>query len=453
MLDRGSTVSLHEQLELGLRESVRSGRLAPGSRLPSSRAMADELGVSRGVVLEAYAQLTAEGYLTSGQGAPTRVASTTSIERPPVPAGSLSQDHELDFAPATPDLAAFPRDAWMRSLRSAMRAAPFRSLGSSDPRGAPELRNELMGYLSRVRAAAPEPEHTVVCAGFTQGFAVLCRSLRDRGVERIALEDPGWPQHRLIAERAGLQAVAVAVDELGIDVAALSATGCEVVVVTPAHQFPTGAVLASERRGELLEWAEDTDGLIVEDDYDSELRYDRVAVGALQGLAPERVCHIGSASKRLAPGVGLGWMLSPSWLTGALTFEKGLADGGSPALDQLALADFIARGELERHLRRVRLRYRERHDALVGALARSLPQARVRGVAAGLFVLALLPDAVDEEALVAAASARGVGVEGLSWHRLRDDGPPGLVLGFANLSHAAIERGVTELRRALEMAM
>ena len=404
-------------------------------------------------MLEAYAQLTAEGYLTSSQGAPTRVASTTSIERPPVPAGSLAQAHELDFAPALPDLAAFPRDAWMRSTRSATRAAPFRSLGVSDPRGAAELRNELMGYLARARAAAPEPEHTVICAGFTQGFAVLCRSLRDRGVERIALEEPGWSRHRLIAERAGVTPVPVAVDELGIDVGALAATGCEVVVVTPAHQFPTGAVLASERRGELLEWAEETDGLIVEDDYDSELRYDRVAVGALQGLAPERVCHIGSASKRLAPGVGLGWMLSPSWLTGALTLEKALADGGSPVLDQLALADFIARGELERHLRRMRLRYRERRDALVEALSRSLPEARVRGVAAGLFVLALLPDAVDEEALVSAAAARGVGVEALSWHRLLTGGPPGLVLGFANLSRGVIERGVAQLRRALEMAV
>ena len=225
------------------------------------------------------------------------------------------------------------------------------------------------------------------------------------------------------------------------------------VVVTPAHQFPTGAVLASERRGELLEWAEETDGLIVEDDYDSELRYDRVAVGALQGLAPERVCHIGSASKRLAPGVGLGWMLSPSWLTGALTLEKGLADGGSPVLDQLALADFIARGELERHLRRMRLRYRERRDALVEALSRSLPEAQVRGVAAGLFVLALLPDAVDEEALVSAAAARGVGVEGLSWHRLQGEVRRGSCSASRTCRAAAIERGVAELRRALEMAV
>jgi GntR family transcriptional regulator/MocR family aminotransferase len=468
-LDRGSGATLHEQLELRLREDVRSGRLAPGARLPSSRALASELGVSRGVVLEAYAQLAAEGYLTASQGAPTRVASTPGTERPPVAAGSFAHRYTHDFAPGMPDLSSFPRDAWTRSLRGAVRGAPFQSLGEGDPRGSPELRNELMGYLGRVRGAAPEPEHTLVCAGFTQGFAVVCRSLRDRGVEQIALEDPGWPQHRLIAQRAGLEPVPVAVDELGIDVGALAGSGCEVVVVTPAHQFPTGVVLAPERRAELLEWAEERDGLIVEDDYDSELRYDRVALGALQGLAPERICHIGSASKRLAPGVRLGWVLSPSWLTGALTFEKGLADGGSPVLEQLALADFIARGELERHLRRMRLRYRERREALLGALARSVPGARVVGIGAGLFVLVELGVAVSEEAVVSAAAARGVGVEGLAWHRFAagelasaglpgpagppgPPGPPGLVLGFANMAQAAIERGVRELGEAVREA-
>jgi GntR family transcriptional regulator/MocR family aminotransferase len=450
-LDRGSGATLHEQLELKLREHVRSGRMAPGSRMPSSRALGSALGISRGVVLEAYAQLTAEGYLTASQGAPTRVASTTSTERPPVPAGSLAPRFSYDFAPGTPDLAGFPREAWTRSLRVALRDAPFQALGRSDPRGVPELRNELMSYLGRVRGAAPEPEHTLICGGFTQGFAILCRVLRDRGVEQIALEDPGWPQHCMVAERAGLVPVPVAVDELGIDVSGVAATGCEVVVVTPAHQYPTGVVLASERRGALLEWAADRDGLIVEDDYDSELRYDRVAVGALQGLAPERVCHIGSASKRLAPGLALGWVLSPSWLTGALTYEKALADGGSPVVGQLALADLIARGELDRHLRRMRLRCRERREALIAAIAAQLPLARASGIAAGLFVLAELPDDVDEEALVSAAAARGVGVEGLAC-RFADEGPPGLVLGYGNLGGPAIERGIREVGRALKDA-
>jgi GntR family transcriptional regulator/MocR family aminotransferase len=449
-LDRGSGATLHEQLELKLREHVRSGRMAAGSRMPSSRALASALGISRGVVLEAYAQLAAEGYLTASQGAPTRVASTASSERPPVPGGSLTARFSQDFAAGAPDLAAFPRDAWMRSLRAAVRDAPFQALGHGDPRGVPELRNELMSYLGRVRGAAPEPEHTLICGGFTQGFAILCRVLRDRGLDQIALEDPGWPRHRLIAERAGLVPVPVAVDELGIDVSEVAATGCEAVVVTPAHQYPTGVVLGSERRAALLEWAEDQDGLIVEDDYDSELRYDRVAVGALQGLAPERVCQIGSASKRLAPGLSLGWVLSPSWLTGALTYEKALADGGSPVAEQLALADLIARGELDRHLRRMRLRYRERREALLAAIAAHLPRTRTSGVAAGLFVVAELPDDVDEEALVSAAAARGVGVEGLAWHRFAADGPPGLVLGYGNLSGQAIERGIREVGQALE---
>jgi GntR family transcriptional regulator/MocR family aminotransferase len=394
------------------------------------------------VVLEAYAQLSAEGYLMASQGAPTRVAWALSSERPPVPASSLEPRYAHDFQPGAPDLAAFPRESWVRSLRTALRNAPFEALAQGDPRGRPELRTELMRYLGRARGAAPEPEHTIVCAGFAQGFAIVCRTLRDRGLEQIAVEEPGFSQHRLIAERAGLEAVGIRVDADGIDVDELRGSGCETVVLTPAHQFPTGGVLGPDRRAALLEWAEDEDALIVEDDYDSELRYDRVPLGALQGLAPERVCHIGSASTRLAPGIRLGWMLSPSWLTGALTYEKALADGGAPVIDQLALADFLARGELDRHLRRMRLHYRARRETLVQAVARLLPDARVSGVAAGLHVLVMLGPGIDEQSLLSAAAARGVRAEGLSWHRMSEAGPAGLVLGFGNLGEAAIERGV-----------
>src|SRR5579884_2130935 len=339
MLDRGGGSPLHEQLELALREHIRRGRLVAGARLPSSRALARQLGVSRGVVVEAYSQLAAEGYLLSKQGAPVRVAPATSAERPPVPASLLQPRRSYEFDPELPDLAPFPREQWLRSLRAAVRAAPFAALGQGDVRGSAELRNALMDYLGRVRSAAPEPEHTVVCAGFTHGFAALCRVLRARGVERIGLEEPGWPAHGLLAQAAGLIPVPVPVDELGVDVSALAAAQCEVVVLTPSHQYPTGTVLAPERRAALMEWAEEEDALIVEDDYDSELRYDRVAVGALQGLAPERVCHIGSASLRLAPALRVGWMLSPSWLTGALAYELGVSGGTPPVLEQLALRD------------------------------------------------------------------------------------------------------------------
>ncbi len=452
-LEREAGGTLHEQLELSLRGHVRSGRLAPGTRLPSSRALAAELGVSRGVVLEAYAQLVAEGYLTASQGAPTRVANAPSAERPPVPAAGLEPRYAHDLDPFLPDVTAFPRDGWLRSLRAAMRAAPFAELGQGDPRGCSGLRNELMAYLGRARGAAPEPEHTLVGAGFTQGFAMVCRTLRERGVERIAVEDPGFAPHRRIAEHCGLGARAIRVDERGIDVAELGRSDCEAVVVTPAHQFPTGAVLASERRGALLEWAEDQDGLIIEDDYDSELRYDRDAVGALQGLSPERVCHIGSLSKRLAPALRLGWILSPSWLTGALTYEQGIAHGAAPALEQLALADFIGRGELDRHLRRMRLHYRERRQALLAALITALPDAEIIGTAAGLYLLVLLPAGVEEERVVSTAAARGIRVEGLASHRGGSGYPAGLILGFAGLPEPSIEPAVRELGEVIASCM
>ncbi len=444
-LEPGIGTPLREQLENSLREQIRTGRLTAGTKLPSTRALAARLSVSRGVVLEAYAQLSAEGYLSSSQGAPTRVAQAATIERPPVPATTLKRSYRFTFDPGLPDLSLFPREQWLRSLRLALRSAPFDAMGPGDPRGTPELRNELMGYLGRVRGAAPEPEHTVICAGFAQGYAVLCRVLRDRGVERIALEEPGWNQHRLIAERAGLEPSLIPVDDHGIDVAALASSGCEVVVVTPAHQFPTGAVFGPERRAALLEWAEETDGLIVEDDYDSELRYDRDPVGALQGLAPERVAYVGSMSKRLAPGLRIGWVLSPSWLTGALTYEKALSDGGAPVIEQAALTDFIARGELDRHLRRVRLRYRARRQALLEACSRWLPGARLSGIAAGLFVLVTLSALSDEAAVVLAAARRGVHVEGAGGEQKG----VGLVLGYANLTEQAIDEGVRLLADAV----
>jgi GntR family transcriptional regulator/MocR family aminotransferase len=442
---------LHAQLEQRLREHVRSGRLAPGARVPSSRALAAALGVSRGVVLEAYGQLVAEGYLVASQGAPTRVAHSPRSEAPPLATGSWEPRYPYRLDPDMPDLSAFPRLQWLRSLRAALRDAPFGTMGVTDPRGAPELRNALMTYLARARGAAPEPEHTLACAGFTQAFALLCRSLRDRGLERVAVEAPGWASHRLIAAQAGLAPVAIPVDEHGLRVEALRASGCETVVVTPAHQFPTGVVLSSERRAALLEWAEDVEGLIVEDDYDSELRYDRAPVGALQGLDPERVCHIGSVSTRLAPALRLGWILCPSWLTGELSFVKGLADGGTPVVEQLALADFIARGELDRHLRRMRLAYRRKREALVAALEVSLPGTRVTGIPGGVYALALLSHAVSEPAVLRAAAAVGVWAEGLASHRITDgdDHPAGILLGYANLSEPALARAVALLGAAI----
>ncbi len=440
---------MHEQLERVLRERIRSGTLSSDTRLPSTRALAAELGVSRGVVTEAYGQLAAEGYLTISQGAPVRVARAVRAASPRAPARSLLESFPYHFHSGLPDLAGFPREAWLRSLRTALRDSPLSATGYGDPRGVPELREALADYLGRVRGAEADPEHTLVCTGFMQAFTLLCRALRARGVERIALEDPGWHVHRLIVENTGMQVVPVPLDEQGLRVDELARTDAAAVLVTPAHQFPTGVVMGPERRAALIEWAED-ERLIVEDDYDAEYRYDRVAVGALQGLAPEHVAYIGSASKRLVPGMRLGWMLTPSWLAWELTSAKAIEDGGSEAIGQLALCDFIARGELDRHVRRMRLRYQHRREALLEALARWAPQGRVTSPgAAGLFELVVLPEGVDEPRLLRAAAARGVGMEGLSWHRFRPGGPPGVLLGYGNLSEPAIEQGVRLIGEAL----
>jgi len=447
-LDRGGDLPLHRQLERTLRDAVRAGRLQAGTPLPSSRRLAGELGVSRGVVTSAYDQLAAEGYLQTKQGAPVRVASGVRAQPPRPPTPSLVARFAYDFSPGLPDLAGFPRDRWLRSLRRAWSETASDAVGYGDPRGVPELRETLADYLGRVRGAAADPEHLVVCTGFRQGLSLTCRWLRGNGIEHVALEDPGWHAQRLIVEEAGLTVIPIPVDADGIDVSALSDSGADAVVVTPAHQFPTGVALSASRRAALIEWAERGDRLIIEDDYDAELCSERV--GALQGLAPDRVLYIGSASKRLTPGMRLGWMLPPSWLSWALISAKAIEDAGSEIAGQFALADFIARGELERHLRRMRLRYAQRREILLAELERKLPDWRPCGSGGGLHQLVFLPGQVDEPALLAVAARHGVGIEGLSLHSYAGDCPPGLVLGHAHMAEPAIERGVQLLLDALD---
>jgi GntR family transcriptional regulator/MocR family aminotransferase len=450
-LDRGGELSLGEQLVGSIRAGIRAGRLPAGTALPSTRGLAAELGLSRGLVTEAYSQLAAEGYLTTRQGAPVRVSATvrTAAARPA--AHSLVERHPYHFHPGLPDLAGFPRERWLRSLRTALRDSPLDALGYGDPRGLPELREALADYLGRVRGAAADTEQLMLCTGFQQGFSLACEVLRGHGVESIALEDPGWHVHRLVAEQTGLRVVPIPVDGEGLRVDELIASDADVVVVTPAHHFPTGAVLSPARRAALVEWAEREERLVIEDDYDAEYRYDRVAVGALQGLAPEQVLYIGSASLRLTPGMRLGWMLVPAWLTWQLATAKAIHDGGSEVVGQLALHDFLVRGELDRHVRRMRAHYLRRRETLLAALAAHLPQVRAYEPAhppAGLFELVALPDGVSEPALVRAAAARGVGVEALALHRFAPGGPAGILLGYGNLSEPAIEQGVRLLGEA-----
>jgi GntR family transcriptional regulator / MocR family aminotransferase len=442
-LERRGAGPLRAQLEEQLRAAVRSGRLAPGARLPSSRALARDLDVSRGVVVDAYAQLAAEGYLVARHGAPTRVSETAA--RPADTGHRLADERppRFDFRPGAPDVSLFPRQSWAASLRRGLRDAPDARLDYGDPRGAPELRRALAAYLGRVRGVACDPDCVIVTSGMAQGMALVGRTVLARGGRRVGVEDPGSGPGRAQLAATGLEPLPVPVDGEGLRSDALAEADVDLVLVTPAHQFPTGVVLAPERRATLLEWA-GRGGLVMEDDYDAEYRYDRPPVGAVQGLAPERVVHAGSVSKTLAPALRLGWLVVPEPLVAELARAKAQDDLGTPVIEQLALADFLERGELDRHLRRTRGLYRRRRDALIEALARHLPDVRTSGIAAGLHLVAHLPAGLDEPAVVEAARARGVGLQGLGEHRLLP-GPPALLLGYGRIAEPAIEPGVREL--------
>ncbi|WP_028066030.1 MocR-like pyridoxine biosynthesis transcription factor PdxR [Solirubrobacter soli] len=442
-LTRDSGVALHRQIEASIRDAIRSGRLPRGSSLPPTRGLADELGVSRGVVVEAYQQLIAEGYLASRSGGYTRVAigrEEAAISPSPVPQTAA----RIDFCPCRADGSQFPRAAWLRSLRRVLTTVSDEEFGYVDGRGAPALHDALAAYLNRVRGTSAQPGQILVCNGYAQGIGLLIGALVASGAKRIALEDPSADDDALpLARAAGLEVVGVPVDEDGIRVDALP--GADALVLTPSHQWPTGAVLSPERRAAVLRWARETGALVIEDDYDAEYRYDRAPIGAMQGLAPDLVAYAGTASKTLAPGLRLGWLVLPPRLVDAVTEAKKLADRGSPVLDQLAFADFVARGEFDRHLRRMRPLYRRRRDALLAALRTHAPQLEPAGIAAGLHLVAYLPDGVDERAVVEAAARHGVALHGLAPYRIAHDGRPGLLFGYATLDERAIDDGVRTL--------
>jgi GntR family transcriptional regulator/MocR family aminotransferase len=433
------------QLEDRLRELVRDGTLDAGERMPSSRALAGDLGVSRRLVVDAYAQLLAEGYLVARQGAGTYVAAAATVADGVAPAQSASAP-QFDFFPGAPDLSAFPRTLWLRATRDVLRAVPDGAFAYPDARGAPELRGALSSYLRRVRGVAVEADSIVVCSGATQGLALLGRALRAQGVTAIDVEDPGLPPHRAVLSYAGLDVRGAKVDEQGVEVASLRSP---VVLTTPAHQCPTGVVLSPQRRGELVGWAR-SGGLVIEDDYDAEFRYDRAPLAALQGLAPEHVVYMGTVSKTLAPGMRLGWLVLPQSLLEPVAQAKALDDLGCPALDQLVLARLLDTAAYDRHLRRARRRNRARRDALIAAVARELPQARVSGISAGLHALVRLPGGVDVQALMSAAAERSVRVYPLEFHRIAPASESdALVMGYANLSEPAIDEGVRRLAEVL----
>jgi GntR family transcriptional regulator/MocR family aminotransferase len=434
-------------LEAALRDAVRTGRLYPGAKLPSSRMLAIDLGLARNTVVEAYGQLVAEGWLTARQGSGTRV-----VDRASRPEASSSPRTSSDGAlrprfnllAGTPDLASFPRKRWLAASRRALNVAPNDAFGYSDPHGRGELRRALAEYLSRTRGVYADPDLILICAGFAQGLALLCQVLRAQGARALAVEGYSLLSHRQAAAAAGLGLRALTVDRRG---AMLSQIGdADALLLTPAHQFPLGVVLAPERRAEAVRWARARAGVVIEDDYDGEFRFDRHPIGALQALAPDHVVYAGSTSKSLAPGLRLGWLLVPPRLIDGLTAAKKLADSQCSTLDQLALAEFITSGAYDHHVRRRRLVYRRRRDRLTRALTEHAPNVAVTGIAAGLHALLELPQGAQEDETVARAERHGLAIEGVQKYAFAGQKhPPSLVIGYGAPPEHAFTAAVARL--------
>ncbi|MFF4317282.1 PLP-dependent aminotransferase family protein [Streptomyces sp. NPDC001568] len=453
-LDLAAGRGLRAALTEALREAARSGRLAPGTRLPSSRSFAADLGIARNTVAEAYAELVAEGWLTARQGSGTRVAERA---RPRRAAAAARTRHPARRGPAysllpgSPDLGAFPRMAWAAAARRALTDAPNEAFGyATDARGRVELREALAGYLARARGVYADPDRIVLCAGFAHALMLLGRVLRERRVREVAVEGYGLDVHRDLLTGAGLTTRPLWLDGDGARTTDLAGFGPRTgaVLLTPAHQFPTGAALTPGRRAAAVDWARTGGGLILEDDYDGEFRYDRQPVGALQGLDPDRVVYLGTASKSLSPALRMGWMVVPPDLLDEVLAAKGRTDWTSSALEQLTLARFIGSGAYDRHVRGMRLRYRRRRDELVAALAGKVP---VSGIAAGLHAVLDLP-AGAERSLVQAAAWQDLALEGLARYRHPDSDLPvrdALVVGYGTPSDSAWAPALAALLAAL----
>lgn len=416
-------------LEDALRQAIRDGRLAAGEWLPSSRALAAQLGLARGTVVEVYSQLAAEGYLRTRQGATTQVAGGPRL-RTPVKPPPVIQRYAADFRLGRPDLSMFPRAEWLRALRRVLQVTPHAELGPADPRGSPRLRAALANYLGRVRGVLTTSEHIVICSGFTQGLRLVCEALAASGTRSIALENPCLPDHRATATASGLAVAPLDVDHRGTRPEGFDKS-IGAALLTPAHQALLGATLDADRRTEFTRIAAARGAYLIEDDYDGEFRYDRHPVGALQGLAPEHVVYAGSASKSLAPGLRLGWLALPAALVDGVVEAKRRADRGTDVLAQLTFAELIESGTLDRHVRRMRRRYRNRRDALVSTLDRCAPGLPVLGIAAGLHAVVSLPVDVSEADVLTDAHERGIALTGLTpyWHGTGHRSA-GIVIGY-----------------------
>jgi GntR family transcriptional regulator/MocR family aminotransferase len=455
-------------LTMHIRLAISDGRIPVGSRLPATRTLAAELGVSRGVVTEAYQRLADDGHLVGhGRGGTIVVAAPVPVPaaQPPVPAtrpptalftatpdadifDSLRAVHaRIDLSPGVPDLAAFPRAAWLRAERAVLSRLVPSDFGYGDPRGTPALRSAVANWLARNRGIRAEPSEVTIVAGVAQALGLLAQVLEGEGIAKVAVEDPGSLGVRQQLQNWHLETPPISVDSAGLRVDELRASGLAAVMLTPAHQFPTGVILDGERRRQLMRWV-DEGGMVIEDDYDAEHRYDRPPVPALRSVRPERVCYAGSVSKLLAPALRVGWVLAPTRYRDALVAAKRNADLGNAALPQLVLAELMETGELERQLRFLRRRHIRRRDAMIDAIRAHLPGAVVHGAAAGLHLMITFDGGFVDVDLAAAALDRGVKVQPLSWHSQRPS-QPGLVLGYAANTPTEIHEGIATIGRAL----
>jgi len=452
LLDLRGGAGRRVDVEAALRAAVRAGSVLPGSRLPSTRTLARDLGVARGTIVEAYAQLVAEGYLESRVGSGTMVVWSSVANHPsePLPKPDVGTPITFDWTPGSPDVSSFPRREWLHSLRRVLSVMPSSALDYGDARGCEELRVSLASYLSRARGVRADPERVVICSGYCQALGLIGQTLRARGSAGVVVENPGLLWHRSVLHHAGLETRAIDVDQFGLPVSQLTAKD-SAVLVTPSHQYPTGVVLAPSRRSSLIDWANAADAVVIEDDYDGEFRYDREPVRALQELDPNRVVYVGTTSKTLAPGLRLAWIVAPTRLLKGIIAAKALADQQGSTIDQLVLSDLILAGAFDKHVRRMRAHYRARRDQLVEGVKAAIPGMQVEGIAGGLHVVLRLPSSGPSEAdIVAAGSERGLALTGMAFFSgdmsSRLDA---LVVGYARPPRHTYARALGELLRLL----
>ncbi|TDO55068.1 GntR family transcriptional regulator/MocR family aminotransferase [Kribbella sp. VKM Ac-2571] len=439
---------LHRQVERALREAIRSGRVSTGTVLPPSRELAAQLDCSRWAVTQAYSQLVTEGYLATRVGSGTWVSwsgPTRRTARRTVAGGVAT--YRFDLAPGAPDLRAFPRTRWAEAARAAARTVPTADLGYPDEQGYLPLRELMSDYLQRSRGAIASAADVVIRSGVSASVAQLCTGLRAMGISRIAVEDPGWTRLRTVIESTGMRLEAVPVDQHGLQVERLSRRDdLRAVIVTAAHQFPTGVVLAPHRRLGLIDWARRNNGVILEDDYDAEFRYDRSPAGTLQGMAPEHVVLLGSVSKTLSPAIGIGWLVAQGEWRSLLDHSS---VPGPSTINQATFAELVAAGAYDRHLRTMQRRYKRRRDCVLTALQHELPTWTVGGAAAGLHLTLTHPSNPGTRLLTTAARDLGIRIVPLLDYRIRTAGTQdGIVLGYGNLTDNDVAPAIRSLAKA-----